>query len=80
MASSADKSRMTFAWKLFDEGDKLSARKAAQAVLDASPTPKEKQEAEDLLERTRTPPFAYLMAGIILVSAVVLTLIARRFS
>ena len=71
---------MTFAWKLFDEGDKLSARKAAQAVLDANPTPKEKQEAEDLLERTRTPPFAFLMASIVAVSAIVLALLARRFS
>ena len=80
MGLSVDKSRMAAAWKLFDDGDKLSARKAAQAVLAASPTPKEKQEAEDLLERTRTPPFAYLMAAIVAVSAIVLALLARRFS
>lgn len=80
MASSQDKSRMAAAWRLFDEGDKLAARKAAEAVLAANPSAAEQQEARDLLERLRTPPFAFLMALVIGVCAVVLTLIARRFS
>lgn len=80
MAPSADKSRMATAWKLFDQGDKLAARKAAEAVLAANPSAGEQQEARDLLERLRTPPFALLMAVVAGICAIVLTLISRRFS
>ena len=79
MASSADKSRMAAAWKLFDDGDKLSARKFAEAVIAGNPSAKERQEAVDLLERTGTPPFAWLMAALVGFVAVTLTLLARRF-
>ena len=70
---------MSTAWKLFDEGDKLSARKAAEAVLAANPTPAEAQAARDLLERLRTPPFAWMMAAVVVGCAIALTLLARRF-
>lgn len=70
---------MSTAWKLFDDGDKLSARKAAETVLASNPTPVEAQQARDLLERLLTPPFAWLMAGLIAACAIALTLIARRF-
>lgn len=70
---------MAPAWKLFDAGDKLSARKAAEAVLAANPTAAEQQQAQELLERLRTPPFAWIMAGVVAAVAITLTLVAQRY-
>ncbi|MFL5320526.1 MAG: hypothetical protein ACJ790_12770 [Myxococcaceae bacterium] len=78
-ASAADKTRMAPAWKLFDEGDKLGARKIAKAVLHSSPTEKERAEAEDLLTRTKTPGIAWIFAGVVIVAAIILTLFARSY-
>lgn len=78
MASTAvDKSRIAPAWKLFDEGDKLAARRVAEKVLAENPTEKERKDAEELLSRLKTPHFAFIIAAVVAVAAIILALVAR---
>ncbi len=61
---------MAGAWRLFDAGDKVAARRAAVAVLQSPPSPQDADEARDLLERLRPPRIftylALLSAGLLL--------------
>lgn len=70
---------MAAAWKHWDDGDKLAARKVAEDVLRSTPTDKERADAEELLRRSKPPQFAWIMAAVVVVVAVVLTLIARSY-
>ena len=80
MASSAvDKSRMAPAWKLFEDGDKLAARRVAEEVLRSNPTDQERVDANDLLGRAKAPRFAWIMAAVVVVVAIILTLFARSY-
>jgi Tfp pilus assembly protein PilF len=54
--------RMALAWRLFDEGDKLLARREAKSVLADSPSGPDAEQARDLLARTAIPRIA-LFAG-----------------
>jgi hypothetical protein len=56
--------RMREAWKHFEGGDKLAARREAEGVLRDNPSEVDAREARELLERTRTPPVAFLLAGV----------------
>jgi predicted lipid-binding transport protein (Tim44 family) len=56
---------MAGAWRLFDAGDKVAARRAAAAVLQSPPSPQDADEARELLERVFTY-FALLSAGLLL--------------
>ena len=53
---------MVEAWSLFEAGDVVAARQAAQQVLARSPSGKEADEAKDLLSRVRPPKQAYAYA------------------
>jgi hypothetical protein len=55
---------MKAAWKLYDAGDKVAARREAQGVLRDSPPDAEKQQAADLLERTGFPKMGYVLAAV----------------
>jgi hypothetical protein len=60
---------MAGAWRLFDAGDKLAARREAQALLRNPPTPEDAEDAKRLLDCLRPPPvfkyFAALAAGLV---------------
>ena len=54
--------RMEQAWRLFEDGDKLLARREAKAILADSPGAPDEKEARELLSRTQIPRVA-LIAG-----------------
>ena len=57
-------SRMKTAWKLYTAGDMVAARREASAVLADSPSALDAQQAKELIERTKPPPFAWYLAAI----------------
>jgi hypothetical protein len=67
---------MRAAWQQLDAGDVVSARREAQRILSASPSPDDKAQAEELLRRTRTPPALYGFALLAAVIIAVLVLLA----
>ena len=71
--------RMERAWRLFDEGDKLLARREARAILAGTTHGPDADQARELLERTRLPRLALLTAGAAaaLILALILLAIAR---
>ena len=66
--------RMKNAWKLYNAGDMVAARREATAVLADSPSTPEAQQAKELIERTKPPPFAWYLAAI--AAALILAMIA----
>ena len=63
------------AWKLYEGGDKLSARKQAERVLAADPKGPASDEARELIERTEPPKIfrtlAIVAATLILLAVLV---------
>ena len=66
--------QMKRAWKLYDDGNVVAARKEAETVLAQPGSESDAAEARDLLERTRVPKQALLFAAI--AAALILGLIA----
>ncbi len=67
------------AWKRFEAGDQVGARRAAQAVLAGTPSDTERAEARDLLDRTRPPVWAWpYVAGAAVMLALMLALAIAR--
>ncbi len=68
------------AWKLYNSGDVVGARRMAREVLASSPSAADTEQAKDLIERTNTPRFAWYLA--LVAAALILTMIglalARR--
>lgn len=69
---------MRAAWRRMEGGDVAGARREARRLLEASPSPEDRAQAEDLLRRTRTPPAVYALAGLVL--AILLLLVALALS
>ena len=71
--------RMQQAWKLYEAGDKLSARREAKAILESQPSEEDAKQAADLLERSKLPPVAlYTAAGAaVLIVLLIILAIAR---
>jgi hypothetical protein len=67
---------MLAAWRRLDAGDVVSARREAQRILAANPSPEDRAQAEELLRRTRTPPALYGFALLAAVIIAVLVLLA----
>lgn len=67
------------AWRLYEAGDQVGARREAQQVLGGSPSDKEKAEAEDLLARTRPPVWTwpYVLATAVVLALMLALAIAR---
>lgn len=68
--------QMQQAWKLFDAGDKVAARREAQAILSTNPPEADAQQARELLERLRMPRIAVILGGLAAVVIVVLIVLA----
>lgn len=67
--------QMKQAWKHFESGDKLTARREAKAVLAGNPGEEDARQARELIDRTRLPPIALYTAAaaaLIIVSLIVL--------
>jgi len=58
----ASGSRLKNAWKLYNAGDVVAARREANTVLADSPNPTDAEQAKDLIDRTRVPRFAWYLA------------------
>jgi hypothetical protein len=67
---------MREAWRLFDAGDKVLARRHAEQVLAHAPSEQDAAQARALLERTSFPRFALAAAGFALLVFVALLLLA----
>ena len=81
-AQSKDNEGMKLAWKLFDAGDKLAARRLAERTLKATRSPassKEAEEARDLLDRTEPPPLFWMLLAmsVALIAGLILLAVAR---
>jgi hypothetical protein len=59
------------AWRRYEAGDQVGARREARRVLDEKPSDAVRAEAEGLIARTRPPTWAWPYAA---VAAVVLAL------
>ena len=59
----APASGVKLALKTYEDGDVFSARRQAQKLLASNPSDEERAAAVDLLERTRIPRVAFLLAG-----------------
>lgn len=68
--------RMHQAWRMFEEGDKLGARREAKDILAGTASEEETRQANDLLERTAIPKIAFITAAVAAVTIAVLILIA----
>lgn len=55
---------MKAAWKLYEAGNVVAARREAERVLQNAPSDADKQQATDLIERTRFPKMGYLLAAV----------------
>ncbi|NOK17793.1 molecular chaperone DnaJ [Corallococcus carmarthensis] len=69
------------AWARKDAGDVAGARKDAQHILAGSPSPEDRERAEDLLRATATPRalYGYALLGAVIL-AVLLGLALTRYS
>jgi hypothetical protein len=59
------------AWRRYEAGDQVGARREAQRVLDGQPSDAERAEAQELIASTRPPTWAWPYAA---AAAVVLAL------
>jgi hypothetical protein len=69
------------AWRLYEAGDKVGARREARQVLGASPPPSDadRAEGEDLIARTRPPAWTWpYVAAAAAVLALMLALAITR--
>ncbi len=62
------------AWKLYNAGDVVAARREARSVLADSPSSADAEQAKELIERTGVPRFAWYLA--LMAAALILTMIA----
>jgi hypothetical protein len=69
---------MRAAWKRMESGDVAGARREARRILEATPSPEDRSQAEELLRRTQTPPAVYGFA--VLVLAILALLVALALS
>jgi hypothetical protein len=69
---------MRAAWKRIEDGDVAGARREAQRILGAPPSPEDRAQAEELLRRTQTPPALYGFA--VLALAILVLLVALALS
>jgi len=67
---------MREAWRLLDAGDVLAARREASRFLAQDAPPEERDEARELLERTRFPKQALAAAAIAATLIALLILLA----
>ena len=67
-------SRVKSAWKLYNAGDMVAARREANAALADSPSAQYAQQAKELIEHTKVPRFAWYLAAT--AAALILTMIA----
>lgn len=67
---------MEKAWALFEGGDKVSARRQAEAVLAQSPTEDETREARELIARLKIPRDAFIFAAVAATVLAILILLA----
>ena len=73
-SKAASGSKLKNAWKLYNAGDVVAARREAKAVLADSPSVEDAEQAKELIERTEVPRFAWYLA--MLAAALILTMIA----
>jgi len=73
-SKAASGSKLKNAWKLYNAGDVVAARREAKAVLADSPSAADGEQAKELIERTGVPRFAWYLA--MLAAALILTMIA----
>jgi hypothetical protein len=71
---SASGSRLKNAWRLYNAGDVVAARREAKVVLADSPHPTDAEQAKELIERTRVPRVAWYLA--LMAAAVISIMIA----
>ncbi|XXF76710.1 molecular chaperone DnaJ [Myxococcaceae bacterium GXIMD 01537] len=67
---------MRAAWQRLEAGDVVSARREAERILSATPSPEDAAQAQELLRRTRTPTALYGFALLAAALIVVLILLA----
>ncbi len=67
---------MRAAWKRMESGDVAGARREAQRLQEANPSPEDRSQAEELLRRTQTPPAAYGFAVLVLLILALLVALA----
>ena len=71
--------RMKQAWRHYESGDVVVARREAKEILARSPSPVDAAQAEDLLQRTRVPKTAlYYALGAALVISLLIVLAVLR--
>ncbi len=66
-------SQIKEAWRLYNAGDMVSARREARALLADSPSDVDAEQARDLIDRTKIPRFAWYLA--LVAVALILTMI-----
>jgi hypothetical protein len=71
---------MDEAWRKYDLGDVVTARRLAKQVLAGSPSADIAGQANDLLQRTRTPVEAFYFAALAAVLIAVMVVLAIRSS
>jgi hypothetical protein len=64
------------AWRFFESGDTVMARKEAKRILASPPSEADAAQARELLARTRIPGLAFIIAGAVVFLASMLVLIA----
>ncbi|RKG51017.1 molecular chaperone DnaJ [Corallococcus sp. AB011P] len=69
------------AWARKDQGDVAGARRDARRILAGSPSPEDRERAEDLLRATETPRalYGYALLGAVIL-AMLLGLALTRYS
>ncbi|RKH66817.1 DUF2379 domain-containing protein [Corallococcus sp. AB049A] len=69
------------AWARKDAGDVAGARQDARRILAGSPSPEDRERAEDLLRATETPRslYAYALLGAVIL-VLLLGLVLTRYS
>lgn len=65
--------RMKEAWKLYNAGDVVSARREARRLMAESPDEPDAEQARNLIERTEVPSFAWYLA--VVAAALILAMI-----
>ena len=64
---------MKSAWRLYNAGDVVAARREAKAILVETPSAVDAQQAEELIEHTRSPRFAWWVTAF--AAALIVTMI-----
>lgn len=70
---------MSNAWALWNGGDKVAAKRAAEQVLQGSPSPEVAAEARDLLSRLDVPlkAYGYALFAAAVICAMILIAVLR---